>query len=350
MKEYIIVAGARPNLMKIAPLARELDDWGLPYKVFHSGQHYDWNMNGVFEKQFRIKNIYHHKRREDNPIKNIQETITAFDGFLGKQKDVRMVVIPGDVNTSYACALAATKHLLPIAHLEAGLRSFDISMPEELHRLTIDHLSTIHLAPSEDAVENLEKEGLKNDVYMVGNIMIDSLHEILDKVEPPKIKGKYLLLTIHRPENIDNHIRLMNILEQLERVSEDFEVIFPIHPHTKECLEKFGLMRYLDNFKAIEPLGYLDFISYMRDAEVVITDSGGVQEETTFLGVRCLTVRSSTERPITVKEGTNRLVNPLGLASAIQGLEKPLIGKVPKYWDGFTAPRIVNILQRWEKS
>lgn len=343
-KRFIIVTGTRPCFMKSLPLAQEMEKQGIRYDIFNPGQHYDFEMSRIFEEELGAKNIYHGERKEDNPIKNIQEMIRQFDAYIQTVGDLAGVFVVGDVNASLACALVAHKRGIPVIHIEAGLRSFDISMPEELNRIMIDHVSDILLAHCQDAVDNLAAEDLTDHVYMVGNLGIDALCKILPKTSGEKVGREFILVTIHRLENLNHPERLRRILGELDLIAEKFEVLFPVHPHTKKKLEEDPSLNPI-RVSFIKPMGYLHFINLIRKAMMVITDSGGVQEETTYLGIPCLTVRDNTERPITIFEGTNQLVKPEDLSRTFFQYQ-PKDYKVPEYWDGKTAARIITILRK----
>jgi len=327
--------------MKSIPLAVEMDRQGIKYQIYNPCQHYDFNMSKIFEHEFNLKNIHHGHRKEKNPVKNIQEMIREFETYVKKSKHkIKGVFVVGDVNASLACAIVSYKHDIPVIHIEAGLRSFDISMPEELNRITIDHVSSILLAHCQDAVNNLKDENITRGVYMVGNLGIDSLYKILLKNNYTRFKYyKKILVTIHRRENLNHIDRLESILQELDDISKYFDVIFPLHPHTKRKI-KCG-----KNIKFIKPLGYMDFIKLLSKSAAVITDSGGIQEETTFMGIPCFTVRDNTERPITITQGTNMLVKPDNIfIKLLKHKDKEY--KVPHLWDGHTAGRIINVLRK----
>ena len=348
--EFIVVVGTRPNFMKIMPLCKEFAAQKIQYKIFSSGQHYDYEMAGIFEKQFKLEKIYHYQRTKDNSVENIQETIFAFKKYLFQNRSVSGVIVVGDVNTSYACALATKAYKMPLIHIEAGLRSFDLTMPEESNRITIDHLSDMLFVSCKDAITNLTNEQIIKNIYFVGNIMIDTLRiTIEDLEEKKKFDKNYIIVTIHRPENVDDEERLSIITNQINLLSKKYKnIILPLHPRTKKQIDRFKLWDRLSNCICSEPLGYEELLSLLLRAKAVITDSGGLQEETTYLHVPCFTVRKSTERPITITEGTNRLIEPYEIVNAIDNISQHKYpSTIPELWDGHTAERIVNILKEF---
>jgi UDP-N-acetylglucosamine 2-epimerase (non-hydrolysing) len=372
-----LIAGARPNFMKIAPLATELEKVSLAYKIIHTGQHYDIQMSEAFFKDLNLpRPDINLDVGSGSHAEQTGKVMIAFEKVCLKERP-DLVLVVGDVNSTIACALVAAKLLIPVAHVEAGLRSFDRSMPEETNRLLTDQISDYLFTTCEDANINLKKEGIpENKIFFVGNVMIDTLMDQLelarssnilkklgleakDKVEP------YALLTLHRPSNVDDPVVLKGILNVLLDFSEQITVIFPIHPRTFKRLRKFELLQDINygedvspirrtkkgrSLIGLPPLGYLDFLCLMDHAAVVLTDSGGIQEETTILGIPCLTLRDNTERPITVKEGTNIVVgnNPDIIRRGLHNILERNFSKkrMPKYWDGKAAGRIVKVLKQ----
>lgn len=356
--KILLIAAARPNFMKVAPIYRELKnraDIFLP-RLVHTGQHYDANMSDTFFKDLELPapdiNL---GVGSGTHAEQTAKVMIEVEKVCVHEKP-QCVVVVGDVNSTMASAIAASKLCIPVAHVEAGLRSGDKTMPEEINRLVTDAISDLLLTPSKDADENLLKEGHHQDkIHRVGNVMIDSLEFIKSKAmlantckqlgfEPQK----YALLTLHRPSNVDNPKVLIQILDKLS--SDSLNIIFPVHPRTKITLEKNGLLgsKRCKNIKFIDPLGYLEFVNVMMNSKFVITDSGGVQEETTYLGIPCLTLRDTTERPVTVTEGTNELVNLDTLDPCINKIQNSFWkrGKVPDLWDGKTSMRIVELLSQ----
>jgi UDP-N-acetylglucosamine 2-epimerase (non-hydrolysing) len=340
--------------MKAAPLLRALDEHAVRQTLVHSGQHYDRNMSDVFFEQLGI-------REPDVNLQvgggsHAQQTAAIMSRFepvvLEKKPDA--VIVYGDVNSTAAVAMVCAKIGIKLVHVEAGLRSFDRTMPEEINRLITDQLADVLLTPSSDGNDNLRREGISNErVHMVGNIMIDTLVRLLPIAEAlfPRIADEHKLtnfglVTLHRPSNVDDIMRLRPLVAVLDELAKELPLIFPVHPRTRQRIDEHGLK--IKRLKLIEPLSYLEFLALQQRASLVITDSGGVQEETTYLGVPCLTVRENTERPVTVATGTNTLTGfDLGLLEyearkIIAGQGKK--GAIPPLWDGKTSERIVALL------
>jgi len=346
------VVGARPNFMKAAPVRRVLERWpGVRQTVVHTGQHYDKNLSDVFFSQLNMP----------EPDVNLEvgsgshagqtaEVMRRFEPVVLERKP-DVVLVYGDVNSTMAAALVCSKLLVRVGHVEAGLRSFDRTMPEEINRMVTDRLADMLFTPSEDGDINLEREGVPAEkIYRVGNVMIDSLVQLLPAAMQCSKNGlpdRYALVTLHRPSNVDDSASLQRILQALLEVNRQLEVIFPVHPRTRQRIEQFGIN--LEKLHLLEPLPYVEFLSLQRRAAVVITDSGGIQEETTYLGVPCLTLRSNTERPVTVTMGTNILIgHDLGrlsseLSKILEGKGKK--GTLPPLWDGHAAERIADVLR-----
>ena len=347
--DLLLVAGARPNFVKLAPLYHALT--GRPHirlACVHTGQHYDDAMSGAFFRELGIPDPK--VNLEVGAGSHAQQTGTIMIRFepILRQFSPRWVVVFGDVNSTIACALVAAKVGVRVAHVEAGLRSHDWTMPEEINRVLTDRLSDRLYAPSRDACENLAREGIPSDrVRFVGNIMVDTLLEQLPRIDRDaklvqfglKPQG-FILVTLHRPSNVDDPTRLAQICTALRMAAEREPVLFPAHPRTERCLRELGEGQ-LGAARVIPPLAYQSFLALMSLARVVVTDSGGVQEETTALGVPCLTLRPNTERPVTLMEGTNQLVEP-GPTSFLRALEASngRRYRVPELWDGKAAQRI----------
>jgi UDP-N-acetylglucosamine 2-epimerase (non-hydrolysing) len=352
------VVGARPNFMKSAPVYRELAalDSSLELVLLHTGQHYDDAMSDVFFRELAMP-------RPDEflgvgPGTHGEQTAKALLGIerVLIDREIDLCVVAGDVNSTLAGALAAVKLEVPIAHIEAGLRSFDRSMPEEHNRVLTDHVSNILLAHSEEAITNLQREGITSGVHLVGNTMIDSLLEHLDTARARRSweqfglgAGDYALVTLHRPALVDDPEKLTAVTDGLIALAAGRAVLFPVHPRTLRNLEAAGDDRRLREAGVIttEPLGYLDFLCLEADAAFVVTDSGGVQEETTALGVRCFTLRDSTERRVTEELGTNTVLGakPERLAEIPKLLERPKPGEVVPGWDGSAGARAAAVLR-----
>jgi len=316
--EIILVVGARPNFMKIAPIYKELESRGEKLLLLHTGQHYDDNMSKVFFEDLRMPkpDIY----LGIGSGSHAYQTGTVMIEFekICLERNPKLVVVVGDVNSTVACAIVSSKLGILCAHVEAGLRSFDRNMPEEINRVLTDSISDLLLTPSVDGDENLLMEGIdKSKIFRVGNVMIDSLFSNLKIVENNDITNRlsvtsdFALVTLHRPSNVDDFDTFNRIINSIIEISTKIKIIFPIHPRTRKMADNFNLLQLIKNSPNIvltEPVGYFDFISLMSKSKFVMTDSGGLQEETTALGIPCITLRENTERPITVSEGTNTIV------------------------------------------
>ena len=362
-----LIVGARPNFMKIAPVLRALDSYSdVHCTLIHTGQHYDANLSDVFFEELDIRPPDRHLnigggRHGEQTARLIEALESEFVGGNGNGDRFDRAVVVGDVNSTMAAALAAVKLHIPVAHIEAGLRSFDRSMPEEINRLVTDAVSDLLLVSEPTGVDNLLREGKpREQIHLVGNVMIDTLRHmlpkakdraILDELElPPEL---YSVVTLHRPANVDCPETLAGLLDVLVEVSRELPVVFPVHPRTRKRIEEFGLGDRL-NGKAgsgmvtVEPLGYLDFLALTSQARVIVTDSGGLQEESTALGIPCLTMRPNTERPVTVSEGTSTLVgsDPRRLHECLEDVLNGDYkqGACPELWDGKAAERIAEVL------
>lgn len=362
MLKIINVVGARPNFMKIAPVIEEMRKRPdkLEPMLVHTGQHYDEAMSDSFFADLQIPRP--DINLEIGSASHAEQTariMIAFEQVI-KEHQPDWLVVVGDVNSTMAATLVAAKMLVKVAHIEAGLRSFDRTMPEEINRLVTDALADLLLTPSPDGNENLLREGIAPEkIRFVGNVMIDTLYRQLDRAKSSQILERfhlqtknYCAMTLHRPSNVDDKQTLTGILDALNTVQERLPIIFPIHPRTRARLEEFGLTSMVEkqpNLILTEPLGYLDFLQLYSNSRLVLTDSGGIQEETTALGIPCLTLRQNTERPITVTEGTNRIVgnDPQAIKrEALNALDNPpMATRVPDLWDGQTARRIVDAIE-----
>jgi len=345
----ILVAGARPNLIKIAPISKVFKENNVAHKIWYSGQHYDKELYTVIKDQLGV-NITTELdlQSSGNVINDIQKIIVSFKAYIKKMKKVKAILVVGDVNTTYACSLVAKSLKIPLIHVEAGLRSFDDSMPEEKNRLTVDHLSDILFASCKDAVDNLRNEGITKKVYLVGNVMIDCLKNCKELIKNSSYlipKEKYIVATFHRPENVDNKEQLAEIIRQMSLLSiQGYKIIFPMHPRTKNKIKEFGL--YTDFIEVVLPLGYVDFMCLLQSASLVITDSGGIQEELCYLDIPCFTLRKNTERPITIKLGTNVLTSLDKLLDDVLLKTRKSCSKPIPLWDGNTAERIYKVLRK----
>ncbi|MCU0620336.1 MAG: UDP-N-acetylglucosamine 2-epimerase (non-hydrolyzing) [Gemmatimonadales bacterium] len=360
----LLVAGARPNFMKVAPILRAVERAGHEPLLVHTGQHYDARMSDAFFVDLGLPEPTHHLGvGSGTHAQQTARVMEAFEPVLERERPDWVVVV-GDVNSTLACALVVSKRRhelgVRIAHVEAGLRSHDWRMPEEVNRVLTDRLSDLLLTPSTDAHAHLAHEGIPAErVRFVGNVMIDSLMSQLGAARardvPARLglaRGGYAIATLHRPSNVDDPVALAGVLGALAQVARRMPVVFPIHPRTRKHAESFGLAAPLAALRTLEPLGYVDMLSLTEGAAVCLTDSGGLQEETTALGVPCVTLREQTERPVTVTEGTNRMAPwPLTEAGIVGAFEAALAQgrrapgeRAPAGWDGRAAERIVAAL------
>lgn len=361
-----LVAGARPNFMKIAPLIRAINEYNrmskrrrpkIEFVLVHTGQHYDDKMSKVFFDEFDLPEPdYFLSAGPGSHAEQTAKVMVEFEKVCLREKpDIAVVV--GDVNSTLACSIAAKKLNIKVAHVEAGLRSGDMTMPEEINRIVTDSISDYLFVTEKSGIKNLRREG-KDDgqVHFVGNIMIDTLHYSLKKLASlqtdRRVSSNYAVCTLHRPSNVDDKEKLKDILKAVAKISENMAIYFPMHPRTEKNINTFGLKPLIEvsGIKTMPPKSYLEFLALWKNASLVLTDSGGIQEETTALGIPCFTIRENTERPITVKVGTNVLVGTTG--SGIRkayslfkkGLKKK--GSVPELWDGKAAKRIVKIFSK----
>ncbi|WP_138430252.1 non-hydrolyzing UDP-N-acetylglucosamine 2-epimerase [Fodinibius saliphilus] len=361
--KIINVASARPNFMKVAPLLEEYKNHQeIEAKLLHTGQHYDYEMSKIFFDELGIpKPDFHLGVGSGSHAEQTAKVMTEFEKVL-QDEQPDWVVVVGDVNPTMACTIVANKMGIKVAHVEAGLRSYDRDMPEEINRVLTDSIADLLLTPSIDGNMNLIKEGIGEEkIRFVGNIMIDTLFNMRKRSDESTILGnlgirekEYVLVTLHRPSNVDQEETLSNFVDILEETSQELPMVWPVHPRSKNNAEKFGLwerLQSIDDLHLLEPVGYLDNVNLMSNARLVVTDSGGIQEETTALGVPCLTARENTERPITITEGTNTLVgtDPEVILDHIEKhLQNGVAGnkELPKplYWDGNTAKRIVKAI------
>lgn len=362
MLRIINVVGARPNFMKIAPVIDEMRrrPSRIEALLVHTGQHYDESMSDSFFEDLHIpRPDINLEVGSGSHSEQTARVMIAFERVLLKHP-ADWVVVVGDVNSTMAAAIVASKQLVRVAHVEAGLRSRDRTMPEEINRVVTDALADLLLTPSRDANENLFQEGAAPEkIRFVGNVMIDSLYRNLERARASQVLERmglepqqFCVMTLHRPSNVDAKETLSGILDALEVIGKRSPIVFPIHPRTRDRLEQFGLgdrVRKQRSLVLTEPLGYLDFLHLYSNSRLMLTDSGGVQEETTVLGIPCLTLRQNTERPITVIEGTNRVVgsDPETIKrEALAALERPSPpARAPELWDGHAAARIVDAIE-----
>lgn len=367
MKTIYLVAGARPNFMKIAPIVRALQaHGGLAFKIIHTGQHYDREMNDVFFEELGIPqpDVFM-AAGGGSHAQQTGKIMTAFEELCQKEPPDAVLVV-GDVNSTLACSIVAKKLQIPVAHVEAGLRSGDRSMPEEINRLVTDSISDWFFVTEPSGVAHLQREGQPDDaIHYVGHVMVDNVlyqaekltHTDTSALETSAFKqqhtangGRYGVITLHRPSNVDDAAMMTRIAGALKEIAQDLPLIFPVHPRTRGNLEKFGI-DLGPNITLVGPQAYMAFLHLWKDAAVVLTDSGGMQEETTALGVPCITIRENTERPVTVDEGSNVLAgtDPAVIVAearkVLRGEGKA--GRRPHLWDGQAATRIVAILARY---
>lgn len=345
-----LIVGARPNMMKAAPLYHELIKRnGGEVKVVHTGQHNTEYMSDVFLRQLELPI---HVRFSGSVGGSHGET-TAYAlrqielAFIKERPD--LVVVFGDVNSTLAAAISAKKLGMPVVHVEAGLRSFDSSMPEEINRIIVDSVSDLHLVTEPSGIQNLAKEGKEG--VLVGNLMIDSLYKLSDSLQEPKHLTHYALITMHRPSNVDSSVAIKDLVDLLESISAKIDAFFPVHPRTMKSIMDHGALNKLagNRLHILPPQSYADFITMLKWATVVITDSGGVQEESTALRVPCLTVRDNTERPITVDVGSNTLIGSVGRCDVGKHIDSVLCGEykkgvIPELWDGHASIRAVDAI------
>jgi UDP-N-acetylglucosamine 2-epimerase (non-hydrolysing) len=362
--KVVLVAGARPNFMKIAPLWSEMDRLRSDFEpiILHTGQHYDYEMSKVFFEDLDLPEPnYFLGVGSGTHAEQTGKIMIEFERVIQDERP-DLVVVFGDINSTLACSVTAKKLSIPVAHVEAGLRSFDMTMPEEINRKVTDAISDMLFTPSKDGDENLIHEGVeRNKIHLVGNIMIDSLISILKRIDQSyedRIfekfglqRGSFVLVTLHRPSNVDDQNNLRRVMNFLNTISLKIPVIFPVHPRTRKIINGFDT-EFTSNgaFKIVEPLRYREFIALEKNPKLVITDSGGVQEETTYLTIPCLTLRPNTERPITITEGTNELATIENMENKIESIFAGnwKQGKIPELWDGKAGQRIVHILKGLE--
>ncbi len=357
-KTLFILIGTRPNFIKITRFKDLAPKYGFEVKIIHTGQHFDQNMANIFFDQFNLRPDYFLEVGGMTPNTQIAQIILKLETLFEKVGKPTYLMVPGDVNSTLAGAIAANKLGVKLIHLESGLRSFDKKMPEEHNRILADNISDICLVTEPSGIHNLKAEKIQGKSYLVGNTMIDTLVKFEPEIANNLIlekhnlkKQSYILCTFHRPSNVDSNDQLKNLVDLLMQLSKVNKVVIPMHPRTKKMMMEHGLEKEIltnENIIITEPLGYFEFQKLIKHAIVVVTDSGGIQEETTFRQVPCLTVRQNTERPITITEGTNTLV-PFEIPAIIKlvnniknGTYKT--GSIPQFWDGATTERIFEIL------
>jgi len=354
-----LIAGARPNFMKVAPIihaisAKQQDVATVRFRLVHTGQHYDYNMSTNFFEQLGIPDPdFNLGAGGGTQAEQTAAIMTGYEKVLLKEKP-HVCLVVGDVTSTMACSIVARKMLVDVAHVEAGIRSGDWTMPEEINRIVTDSLANYFFTTSEGANENLRRSGVKEEsIFFVGNTMIDTLLKNMERLRRPSIwersglkEGHYIVMTLHRPANVDEEMKLKDLVDEIVLNSRGEPLIFPVHPRTSKILQRLG--SHASNLHLIEPLGYLEFNYLVRYARAVITDSGGITEETTVMGIPCMTLRDNTERPETITIGTNVLVgtNPKNIAPVLERLFSGTWkkGGIPEKWDGKASERIVDIL------
>lgn len=355
--KILSVVGARPNFMKVAPIHDELTNHDrFTSRIVHTGQHYDEEMSDIFFEQLGLPRPDEYLGvGSGDHADQTAEIMKAFKTVVQTEAP-DLVVVVGDVNSTVACSLVATKRQIPVAHVEAGLRSGDRSMPEEVNRIVTDRIADLLFVTERSGVDNLRSEGVSDDkIAFVGNVMIDALVRFREKAAQTPIvddlgleEGSYVVMTMHRPSNVDEKGQLEVVLQTIQQICEERPLVFPMHPRTEARIEEFGLdeeLSRIDGLHVLPPQGYLEFLALMDQAGAVVTDSGGIQEETTFLGVPCITLRPNTERPVTIREGTNELMelNPGAVSRRVtERMGHRMNGQRPELWDGQTSERIVE--------
>ena len=362
--KIVLVIGTRPNFMKVAPIAAQLRRQPAQFStcIVHTGQHYDYSMSAVFLSELGLQDPDHYLAAavDGGRAGQVADIMTKFDAVLESEKP-ELVMVVGDVSSTLACATTAALRDLPLAHVEAGLRSGDRRLPEEQYRIATDAFADMLFTYSADADANLLAENVAaSNIFRVGNVMIDALVQMLPKADESQIveqlglrAGQYAVATLHRQSNVEDESTLKGIMEAFELIQQRLPLVFQIHPRTQQSLERFGLDRFVQEMPGLvlrDPMGYVDFLKLQKEACMALVDSGGIQEETTVLGVPCLTLRESTERPITVTEGTNTIVGCDRddiVAAAYKVLDEGgKSGAIPELWDGHSAQRLVEVLRQ----
>lgn len=355
--KILIVIGTRPNFIKVTQFKKVVNQFypNIDLKIVHTGQHYDEKMANIFFDQFQLRPDFFLNTPPASPIKQMADIMVSLEELISNTFTPDLMIVPGDVNSTLAAALVANKNGIKLAHLESGLRSLDRNMPEEWNRILVDEMADYYFVTEKSGIDYLNQENKKGKIFFVGNTMIDTMvgfeSEIQssDILERLKINSEFVLLTLHRPSNVDSKEGVETMMNLLSYLNQKTQVVFPIHPRTRSRIASFGFEEEFNNLKNIilsEPLGYFDFQKLIATSKMVLTDSGGIQEETTFRGVPCLTLRENTERPITIDEGTNTLV-PFEfhilqkyIDQILEGSYKS--GKTPELWDGKATERILK--------
>ncbi len=354
MKKVISVVGARPNYMKVAPIHRAFQKYSdkVQHLICHTGQHYDVNMSKIFFEELELPQPdFYLGVGSGSHAEQTAKIMIEFEKVLLKEKP-DLVIVVGDVNSTIACSLVAVKLGIKVAHIEAGLRSFDRTMPEEINRLLTDQIADYLFVTEKSGIENLKNEGIKDEkIFFVGNTMIDSLVNYLPKIERSTIieelnlnPREYIVVTLHRPSNVDEPKNLEKIFDQFKKIADKYKIVFPIHPRTRKTLQSSSADYVHPNILLVEPVGYISFIKLVKNSLIVLTDSGGIQEETTYLKIPCLTLRKNTERPITAEIGTNKLIGTEYQKIAEECFNTinnpPKNSQIPPLWDGKASERI----------
>lgn len=353
-----IIVGTRPNFVKVTQFKKLAGAMGIDVRIIHTGQHYDKKLSQIFFEQFNLIPDHFLNVRADSAVEQLSQIMTSLNSELERTGNPDVLIVPGDVNSTLAGALVANKRGIPLAHLESGLRSFDKTMPEEINRILTDEISDFFFLTEESGRKNLlNMNKRESQIHLVGNTMIDAMLAYDEEIRTSQIQSElrlakdFCLITMHRPSNVDNEIGLLTMIDVLKSIANRIDIVFPIHPRTLSQLRKFGLYNNLtgiDGLLLTEPLSYFDFQNLIIHSKCVITDSGGIQEESTFRGIPCMTLRENTERPITVDLGTNELI-PFDIEAVESGLDKILSGKwkpgeIPPLWDGNSTQRVLEVL------
>ena len=357
-KKILIVVGTRPNFIKVTQFRKIIQEYThLDMKIVHTGQHYDQTMSTIFFEQFGVFPDYFLDTSRRSPVNQMTSIMSALEALIEETYQPDLMIVPGDVNSTLAAGLVANKLSIPLAHLESGLRSFDRKMPEETNRILVDNLSDFLFVTEPSGLKNLRAENIKGKSYYVGNTMIDTLVAYENEIKHSnvltdyEIQAPYILITIHRPSNVDHPKDLEKVVHLIKQLAEQHKIVFPVHPRTEKKLEIHGYLQILKttaNIHILQPLGYFEFQHLIKESSLIITDSGGIQEESTYQQVPCLTLRKNTERPITIDKGTNELIpfENSAILSKVEELMKSTYpaSSIPDLWDGRATERIGKII------
>lgn len=359
MKKILILVGTRPNFIKVTQFKKLSQKENIDCKIVHTGQHFDVNMSDVFFQQLGLQPDFFLNIKSAQPSTQMGEIMMKLEDLIDNSYQPDLLMVPGDVNSTFAGALVANKKNIPLAHLESGLRSNDRNMPEEINRILTDEITDYYFVTEKSGVQNLKSENKKGIIYHVGNTMIDTLVAFENEINAATImqeikvhENEFVLMTVHRPSNVDSKLGLNTLLKLIQSLSKHKKIVLPLHPRTKSSMLKFGLyeaFKKINHLILTPAMGYFQFQNLVKNAAFIITDSGGVQEESTYRGVPCLTIRTSTERPITVEKGTNTLVrfDIEVIEEYIQQIENKTYkkGEIPEFWDGCATQRILKIIK-----